>query len=160
MNITADARPFALLRLGAAGRNFKGREWAFPGGRVRWVRWIDHERLPTMHRSDDPNAPHRPYPDEWSEEWLDESPRAGRFVLAIEGGLSYDDARRTALRAADGLAGLHALLNFPFNMRYPVAELPAEWVLAGEVIVQEFEAWSEEWVPLEDRLATRELSYF
>jgi hypothetical protein len=107
-----------------------------------------------------PERPAPAYPDEWSEEWLDESPRAGRFVLAIEGGLSYDDARRTALRAADGLAGLHALLNFPFNMRYPVAELPAEWVLAGEVIVQEFEAWSEEWVPLEDRLATSELSYF
>lgn len=140
---TARMRSFVLLGIGARGADF--REWRCPlpnEGHVSWIRWRDRdwgeETWPTLHGRVRPGEPIRPRPPEFSEEWLDESGDAGRFLFNVSEGPRFEDEHDAASGYADAFAGL---LSVPAPLGYEpeVVELLPEWIEAGEATVQEVE---------------------
>jgi hypothetical protein len=133
---------FVLLGIGALGRRFRGREFPLPnGGRMTWIRWRDEDwgddNWPVLHgyaRGDEivPAS----VPEEGSEEYLDNSADAGRFVFQIDDPQPFGDEEEAAAAYADAFAGL---LSVPAPMGYEpeVIELDPAWVDAGEATLQE-----------------------
>lgn len=146
---------FALLGLGASGRAFRDKHFELPGGRIGWIRWIDQAWLdgdgrPTVSFEVPPDEPLDPFAGELTDEWLDHSSEAGRFVIHVENAGPWASAQDMAGAAADVAAGLLAFAA-PLSEEFGAVRLEPDWVNQGFVVLQEIErrdaaGWAPPWL--------------
>jgi hypothetical protein len=99
-----------------------------------------------------------PNPPEWSSEWLDLSPAAGRFVIHIDMSGPWATRKEAALAVVDFLLGFQAF-RIPLDLDWTLVELPAATYRRGEILVQDLpndDGWAS---PVEWLSTVRNISY-
>lgn len=134
---------YALLGLGARGKNFRDRHFALPGGRLSWIRWRERawetgEDRPMLMPIATPEEDEAlaALPEEGSEEWLDLSPEAGRFVVEIDDCSPWDDTGLAVAAVGDAVLGLMSF-DGALLEEMQMVRLEPGWVGTGEVLVED-----------------------
>src|ERR1039458_4978524 len=133
------ASAFLLLGQGARGVFFRGRRYPIPFGWIDWIRgrgsdWETGEQWPVIFTEVRDEL--IPNPPEWSSEWLDLSPAAGRFVIHIDMSGPCATRKEAALAVVDFLLGFQAF-RIPLDLDWTLVELPAATYRRGEILVQD-----------------------
>lgn len=110
----------------------EGRQWAFDGGRVRWVGWRKRDEEPVTYGESRQTA---------DGEWGHFDYRPGRLVIALDDGVGVDAAQAVG----DALSGFIDLCSGPWGIQLTPVAVPDDVAAAAQIVAEEVEEALEQY---------------